>query len=170
MNTISKFPLPGQIGVFVESKMNQQETQEEKILREKEEEEYSKQFDLFYRPLPSDHQMHTLMQIGNVINNEEQNSLDEKLKKKLFELKAYKCPKSLAKGEELNVLIYSKKNKFFFSIKDFQNYFPTAENPLTVITVSFKTQNDMSTYSNSVEEERELLMKQVRMKNLISHT
>jgi hypothetical protein len=116
LNTISKFPLPGQVGVFVEAVINHK-TQQEKILREKEEEkEYSNQFDIFYKPLPSDHQMQTLMQIGNSTNNlEEEEENKSKLDKKELKLAAYKCPVSLAKGKVNIKLILVKflNNKYF---------------------------------------------------------
>ncbi len=117
MNTISKFPLPGQVGVFVEPVINHK-TQQEKILREKEEEkEYSNQFDIFYKPLPSDHQMQTLMQIGNSTNNleeEEEGENKSKLDKKELKLAAYKCPVSLAKGKvNIKLILATFLNKYF---------------------------------------------------------
>ena len=94
--------MPGQTGVieFNKNVNSKIESEEEKRLKEKQEEEYSKQFDLFYRPLPSDHQLNTLMQVSNSIekNNEEKKS-EERVDKNLIELKAHECPKSLAKGE-----------------------------------------------------------------------
>ena len=140
MNAISKFPLPGQVGIADLQKKNFLIKQQETV--EKQEEEFTKQFDLFYRPLPSDHQMNTLMQVNNKINDDlVEKKNNQKINKGSLELKVHKCPIALA--------------------KDFQNYFPTTNNPLTVITVSLKSENDMSTYSNAVEEEREMLMDSV---------
>lgn len=100
LNAITKFPLPGQVGVVDVKKINLFNTNKQRELKEEEEEEYSKQFDLFYRPLANEHCMQTLMQIGNSINNEASKSgEDNTTNKKLLELNAYKCPISLAKGK-----------------------------------------------------------------------
>ncbi len=52
----------------------------------------------------------------------------------------------------------------FFGISDFQELFPgrnLSAGPLTVITVSQKTNNDMSGWNPAVDEEREHLLEQV---------
>lgn len=60
---------------------------------------------------------------------------------KKFELKAFKCPKTLQ--------------------SDFQTYFRKSfgDSPVTVITISFKTENDMATWNSDVDDEREVLIK-----------
>lgn len=72
--------------------------------------------------------------------------LSEKMEKNahksepIFELKAHDCPKSL--------------------LKDFQSYFrmnSIKDTPMTVVTISFKTENDMALWNNQVDAERELL-------------
>lgn len=68
--------------------------------------------------------------------------MENRLDDNCFELKAYNCPLSL--------------------IKDFQNYFrlnSISESNLTVLTVSFKTENDMATWNEQVDNEREVLIK-----------
>jgi hypothetical protein len=61
--------------------------------------------------------------------------------RKHLELRAYECPVSL--------------------IQDFQNYFrikSISDLPLTLITLSFNTKNDMATWNEEVESEREQII------------
>lgn len=58
----------------------------------------------------------------------------------VFELKAHNCPKSL--------------------LADFSSYFrmnSIADSPMTVVTISFKTNNDMALWNSQVDAEREFL-------------
>ena len=54
--------------------------------------------------------------------------------------------------------------------KDFQNYFQLNslnESDVTILTISFKTENDMATWNSEVDNEREILMKRVTFIYLI---
>jgi hypothetical protein len=67
------------------------------------------------------------------------------------------------------LFILKKNSKIFnlIKIKDFQNYFrlkSIGDTPLTVITFSFKTENDMATWSNQVDTEREIITQLVKEK------
>ncbi len=97
------------------------------------------------KPLPQDNQILKLKEAaGGLFYQEKMEKNIENSIKKSLELKAYKCPVSLQ--------------------KDFENYFRSqfsSDAPLTVITVSFKTQNDMATWNSEVEAEREDIIKNV---------
>jgi hypothetical protein len=60
-----------------------------------------------------------------------------------------------------------KESKLYwnlFVLIDFQNYFrlkSISDLPLTLITLSFKTKNDMATWSEEVEKERDAIIKKV---------
>jgi hypothetical protein len=51
--------------------------------------------------------------------------------------------------------------------QDFQACIPTTRSGLTVITVCLKSENDMSNYSDDIENEREFLMQKVKLHNII---
>ncbi len=155
LNKSAEFPLPGQVGVApLDGKKKQ--TQSNKN---------NKQFDkklalenlnyLLNKPLPQDNQIIKLKEaVGGIFY---QNKMETSIEiaanvsiKKSFELKAYKCPVSLQ--------------------KDFENYFQSqfsSDVQLTVITVSFKTENDMATWNGEVEAEREETIKNVDKNILI---
>ncbi|RNA13462.1 methylmalonic aciduria and homocystinuria type D mitochondrial [Brachionus plicatilis] len=146
INKTSDFPLPGQTGVFVE----EQREKNLKLFKSSENNSVNKE-NLSYllnRPLPIDNQANKLREACGAFYLKEkmENSLLNLdalgVKKNHFELKAVKCPLSLA--------------------KDFQNYFRSNsidELSLTVLTISFKTENDMATWNDLVDNEREVLIK-----------
>lgn len=52
--------------------------------------------------------------------------------------------------------------RFFFFVLDFESMFPEVNaNRLTVLTVTQKTENDMTLWSQEVEDEREVLLENV---------
>lgn len=62
--------------------------------------------------------------------------------------------------------LFNEGTKFYFILffEDFQNYFrlkSISDLPLTLITLSFNTKNDMSTWNDEVETERESIIKKV---------
>ncbi|CAF0837462.1 unnamed protein product [Brachionus calyciflorus] len=148
INKTIDFPLPGQTGVLVDQtkkeiknlKIFPQVNQDSQILD-------NLNF-LLERPLPIENQAIKIREACGALYYKERmdNSLLNldhlNLKKNYFELKAFKCPTSL--------------------IKDFQNYFRSNqinENSLTILTISFKTENDMATWNEQVDNEREVLIK-----------
>lgn len=152
LNKSAEFPLPGQVGV-VPLDANKKHTQlNNKNLSESNE---NKLFDtklalenlnyLLNKPLPQDNQIIKLREAaGGIFYQEKMENAENDSIKRSFELRAYKCPVSLQ--------------------KDFENYFRSqfsSDLPLTVITVSFKTQNDMATWNGEVETEREAIIKNV---------
>lgn len=147
-NKTADFPLPGQTGVIVEEHKKglkkvliQKDQQKDSLVQE------NLSF-LLNRPLPIESQAIKLREACGAFYYKEkmENSLLNldalNLKKSYFELKAFKCPVSL--------------------VKDFQNYFrlnSINESSLTVLTISFKTENDMATWNEQVDNEREVLIK-----------
>ncbi len=62
------------------------------------------------------------------------------------------------------VVVWLTFNFFFFNILDFQTYFrlnALNESAITLITISFKTENDMATWNSQVDAEREILTQKV---------
>lgn len=145
-NKSTEFPFPGQIGiVVVEPKGKKQPlrvTSENKILDKTKEENLNF---LFNKSLNFENQAIKLREAttGFIFKSKLENNLfNGSTMKQSFELKAHKCPTSL--------------------FKDFQNFFQLNsinESDLTIITISFKTENDMATWNNAVDSEREVLMK-----------
>lgn len=141
-NKTVDFPLPGQTGVLLEGKkenkikvLAQQPKQQEGVVQE------NLNF-LFNKPLPIQNQAIKIQDACRAVYMKEK--MEESLlnlDKNLFELKAFKCPASL--------------------VQDFQNYFRSCsidEKSLTILTISFKTENDMATWNKQVDSEREVLM------------
>lgn len=139
------FPLPGNIGILVELK---QETIPKKILNLENSKQniIAENLDhLLYNPLPEELQYDKLRIVpsGLELTNMDNKDVPKEAIKPVFELKAYNCPKSL--------------------MNDFQNYFrlkSISDSPISVITVSFKTMNDMSLWNQQVDTEREILTEQ----------
>lgn len=55
---------------------------------------------------------------------------------------------------------------------DFQSYFrmnSIKDTPMTVVTISFKTENDMALWNNQVDAERELLTEKVVFKTFVNY-
>jgi len=148
-NKTAEFPMPGQTGIcttHVENRLslNSRGALPVEDFKQKQTKlsEELKQFDLFYRPLPSEKQVAVMSQVNNLQKEMDEENFTIETKNELngiFDLKAQECPLSL--------------------VKDFQNYFPMTHEARTIITVSVKSENDMSLYSNQIEEEREVLMK-----------
>lgn len=137
-NKSIQFPLPGQIGFCTESKQLQQSSQQSQA--QKSAKVNKNELDLLFSPLPEENHINMLREAGFASWYEEKLKEDKSFRQN-FELKAYKCPQSL--------------------IKDFQTYFRTqsiGDAPLTIIALSFKSQNDMATWSSQVESERETLI------------
>lgn len=153
LNKSAEFPLPGQVGIvaFGEKKKHQQPNNQNQT-----ENSENKLFDrklvvenlnfLLNQPLPQDNQILKLKEAagGLFFQDKMEKSAENHTLQKSLELKAYKCPISLQ--------------------KDFENYFRSqffVNAPLTVITISLKTKNDMSLWNSQVESEREAIMKNV---------
>jgi len=138
-----QFPLPGQVGVTLEEKIDSKKTT--KNIAEPRKACESLNF-LLNNPLTHENQIIKLKEAAGGLyytDKMEENLTKKSQPKAILELKAYQCPKSL--------------------MNDFQNYFrlnSIGETPLTVITVSFKTENDMATWTSQVDAEREVLTQQ----------
>lgn len=143
-NKFKQFPLPGQTGITY---------QKNKPLFKSEEKSFDLQnlnilnenlYYLLQEPLSKEKQAIKLKEASNCLSYiekmERYQSADKKNLKATFELKAYACPKSL--------------------INDFQSYFrlnSIGDTQMTLITISFKTENDMATWNNQVDAEREFI-------------
>lgn len=138
-NSYKRFPLPGQIGISGENKSNSNEIKE-KIINKynlnllKENLTY-----LLQEPLNEEIQVIKMTEASESLKYKQETEKFSMIKS-IIELKTYDCPLSL--------------------LNDFQSYFrlnSIAEGSLSVITVSFKTENDMATWNNQVDVEREQL-------------
>ncbi len=105
---------------------------------------------LFNEPLSQELQVLRLKEATEGLNYEKKTQNSEKLindnRTKLpeFELKTHNCPKSL--------------------LNDFSSYFrmnSIADSPMTVVTISFKSENDMALWNNQVDVERDFLTDKV---------
>lgn len=137
-NKYKHFPLPGQTGVFDKPEQAKTNTRiintESAQQAEQSQEILAENLNyLIYEPLEKEARVNSLLSIlERMENSREASSLPE------LELKAFDCPKTL--------------------LEDFQSYFRLHSiRPMTVITVSLKSDNDMSTWNNAVDIERELL-------------
>lgn len=136
------FPLPGQTGVVVAKGEEKQTARSRSNSADKAKEE-SLSF-LFDIALPLENQANKLSEAakGFVMRKRMNNNLFNKsTTKQSFELQVFKCPVSL--------------------FKDFQTYFQlnsVNESDLSILTISFKTQNDMANWNAQVDDEREELM------------
>lgn len=139
-----QFPLPGKTGITFDlndlNKTNLPKNISKNI------DKYCKNLEfLLYSPLNQEKQALKFKEAIEGLkmdNSTESDSENYKKFNPLFELKAYSCPKSL--------------------MEDFQSYFriqSLGDCPMTVITFSFKTENDMATWNNQVDDERELVTK-----------
>lgn len=141
----AQFPLPGKVGVILTNlKMAENGKQANQATDNKQQQqvlpESKHELELLFAPLPEENHILKLKEAGFASWYEDKMNADKNFKTN-FELKAFKCPLSL--------------------VKDFQNYFRTqsiGDSPLTVITLSFRTDNDMATWSSKVETEREALL------------
>lgn len=135
-NKYRRFPLPGQTGVTSDNNINETDRIKEKITNK-----YN--FDLLHENLNYILNEPLNQEIQAIKIKEASDSLKYKknsINNPMIELKTHDCPLSL--------------------LNDFQSYFrlnSIAQSPLTVITVSFKTENDMATWNNQVDIEREQL-------------
>lgn len=146
-NYFKLFPLPGQTGVTYEQNRQNLDLDKNKKLEENNNRLKIIQENLNYllnKPLTQENQIVKLREAAGglfYLNKMGEDLTNPKSHAKpQFELKAYQCPKSL--------------------MNDFQNYFrlySISETPLTIITVSFKTENDMATWNNKVDNEREFI-------------
>ena len=136
-NKYKHFPLPGQTGI-IDKPVNTPNTKiisvESAQTTEQNQEVLAENLSfLIYEPLEREARVNSLLSIlDKMEGGKEGLNLSE------LELKAFDCPKTL--------------------LEDFQSYFRLHSiRPMTVITVSIKSENDMSTWNNAVDIERELL-------------
>jgi hypothetical protein len=148
------FPLPGQVGIVFDvqkpkPKQQQKATNNNKQLTPLKSAEKKLAMDNLNQLLQSPDQQRIFKLkeaiLGHTFRDEVERALlrneNSKLRNEL-ELKAYLCPTTI--------------------LQDFQIYFRRKElgnKQLTIVTMSFKTDNDMATWSSEVESERENLMK-----------
>lgn len=143
-NANKKFPLPGNTGILIE--VNEEKiTKKELELENTKQEIISENFDyLLNKPLTEEIQSNKLKTVVTGLQLTGMNiGESNECVKPVFELKAYNCPRSL--------------------MDDFQSYFrlnSIGDGPMTVITISFKTENDMSTWNSQVDAERETVTEQ----------
>ncbi len=157
INKPVNFPFPGRIGIEKEeSPINKPVKQELNpnctlIKRDQDKIQEENLNFLLKKPLPQENQALKIREAssGYMLKETMENHLFNHKSKHLFELRAHKCPVSL--------------------FKDFQAYFQLnslSESDLTILTISFKTENDMATWSVDVDNERETLIKKV---NILLH-
>lgn len=137
-NKYKHFPLPGQTGVFDKPAQSKPVTQNvnaesAKALEQSQEILAENLNYLIYEPLDKEARVNNLL---NILEKMESSKAISHLPE--LELKTFDCPRTL--------------------LEDFQSYFRMHSlRPMTVITVSLKSENDMSTWNNAVDIERELL-------------
>lgn len=137
-NSITKFPLPGQTGALQATFEKKSPTTPQLNL------------DLFIEnmeyilktPLAQEVQAAKLREATETLSFEETIKQNQrpKVNEPVFELKAHNCPKAL--------------------LNDFSSYFrmnSIGESPMTVVTISFKSEQDMAMWNSRVDAEREFL-------------
>lgn len=154
-NKSFEFPLPGRTGLIeVESESESEKLPNKNLTKIISDKYISTIFEenidyLLNRPTSQQSQVNRLQEAlgafyiqDKEMKNTTTLSIEEdSYMRKHLELKAYECPMSL--------------------IQDFQNYFrikSISDLPLTLITLSFNTKNDMATWNDEVESERELII------------
>lgn len=132
-NNFKRFPLPGQTGIQLNFEKNNNKTQVfDKVKIEN-----------LNSSLKNDPVVRAIFSLENTVSGfdlyEKMNNENMSKNTPVFELKAYSCPESL--------------------INDFQCHFRLNfdDSAMTLITISFKTENDMATWNNQVDEEREMV-------------
>lgn len=163
-----EFPLPGQTGVVIKAEDKATTTSPLKSNSVDKAKEESLSF-LFDIALPQENQASKLVEAtkGFVMRKRMNNNLFNKsTTKQAFELQVFKCPVSLFKGKIVQFgfwrIIYQRD----FWLLDFQTYFQlnsVNESDLSILTISFKTHNDMANWNAEVDNEREELMERVRL-------
>lgn len=153
-NKSVEFPLPGQIGVILEDSIKNSQnfnqatsnkSSASKQLNDKKQTLENLNY-LLNKPLPQENHILKLREAaGGLFYQDKMEQSNENIysNKNIFALKAFKCPKSLVKDFEAY----------------FRSQFSNENEALTILTVSFKTKNDMATWSSEVESEREALIK-----------
>jgi hypothetical protein len=143
-NKSADFPLPGCIGLALQTKMKVNETEYAAKSDEcKKRATHLAVNELLSKPLPEEKKAEALRQAAHYRDNYDKNgeySTEPALDiKQALELEAFPCPRSL--------------------YNDFQMYFPKmSQDSINVITISFKTENDMATWNSDVESERETVI------------